>query len=112
MLLVPICEECYKKNVARARIPFPYQDPGTPIKEYLKIFQIYLLGFCNNIDTEAKNRLFVHGLSDKNKEEINRFLSIHNAQLTDKNFVIELVNYLEYLEHLDDVSGKKDEKHK
>ena len=112
MLLVPICEECYKKNVARARIPFPYQDPGTPIKEYLKIFQIYLLGFCNNIDTEAKNRLFVHGLSDKNKEEINRFLSIHNAQLTDKNFVIELVDYLEYVEHLVDISGKKDEKHK
>jgi hypothetical protein len=111
-MLVPICEECYEKNAARARIPFLCQDPGMPIKEYLKIFQIYLLGLGNNIDTEAKNRLFVHSLSDKNKEEINKFLSIYNAQPTDKNFMIELVNYLEYLEHLDDVFGKKDEKHK
>ena len=111
-MLVPICEECYEKTVARDRIPLLCQDPGMPIKEYLEIFQMYLLVLGNNIDTEAKNRIFVCSLSDKNKEEINRFLSIHNAQLTDKNFVIELVNYLEYLEHLDDVSGKKDEKHK
>ncbi len=64
MLLVSICEECYKKIVARARIPSPCQDPGTPIKEYLKTFQIYLVKntvcYLSSIE-DFKNVIFGKG---------------------------------------------------
>ena len=107
-MLVPICEECYKKIVARARIPSPCQDPGMPIKEYLKIFQIHLVGLGNIIDTEAKNRLFVQGLSDENKEEVGK-LAFLSARLKTEDFIKNTVCYLSSIEDFKNVIfGKGD----
>ena len=111
-MLLPICEECYKKFIAtkdRNNIYFPYQEPGTSVKEYHKLFQTYLLGSgCHDIATERKNILFVYGLSDENKKEVERFLSLYNIRLVDRNFIAELVCHLVYIEELDNLFGRND----
>jgi len=108
-MLVPICEECYKKQV-RSRVGFfPYQAPDMPIKKYLELFQMYLAG-CGDIETLRKNILFVHGLSDENKKEAGR-LPFIEARLNTEDFIKDIMLYLSEVEHYKDVIfGKKDDK--
>jgi hypothetical protein len=100
-MLVPICEKCYKKFVAtKTKLSPPRQDPNMPIKEYFKLFQIYIVTLDDFIDIEAINNLFINGLSEKNKQKIGNFLSLHNVRPIDRSFTIKFVSYLEYIEEL------------
>jgi hypothetical protein len=113
-MLLPICEECYKKIVAtKARsilAPAPCQEPGMPIKEYHKLFQSYLVALGESIDTERKNRLFVYGLSDENREEVGN-LAFLSARFKTEDFIENTVVYLSEMEYFKSVIfGKKDSK--
>ena len=113
-MLLPICEECYKKIIAtkdRSVAPFPDQGPGMPIKEYHKLFQVYVLGAgYHDIGTEKKNKLFVYGLSDENKEEL-RQLPFLEVRLKTEDFIENTVLYLSEVEHFKSVIfGRKDSK--
>src|SRR3984957_18898229 len=102
-MLVPICEECFNKYIKMVRaqpekdhriskckecldiymcisnpvkISRPTQISGMPVREYYKLFEKYAITNNISFDSVLINDTFVRGLSDKNKEEINRFLSI------------------------------------
>ena len=113
-MLLPICEECYKKIIAtkdRNIVPFPDQGPGMPIKEYHKLFQVYVLGAgYHDMDTKRKNTLFVYGLSDENKEELQQLPFLDN-RLKNEDFIENTVLYLSEVEHFKSVIfGRKDSK--
>lgn len=111
-MLVPICEECYKKIVAKKALPlFPCQGPDMPIKEYLKLFQMYLVTLGESIDTEKRNRLFVHGLSNENRNEIGMLPFISARLKADEGFIENTVLYLSSVEDYKNVIfGKRDDK--
>ena len=95
----------------KARPPFPYQGPDMSVKEYHKLFQMYLIATCcDDIATERKNRLFLFGLTGDNKEEVSR-LPFIEARLRTDDFIEDIVLYLSEVERYKDVIfGKRDSK--
>jgi len=113
-MLVSICEECYKKIVAKKTLPsFPCQGHDMPIKEYFKLFQMYLVALGESIDTEKRNRLFITGLSKENRNEIGRLPFLGDRLQTDEGFIENTVLYLSSVEDYKNVIfGKRgDKKH-
>jgi hypothetical protein len=128
MLLVPICEECFKKIIEereskvpernsekkdedpireRPIIPPPKQEPGMSVKEYFRRFEIYIFGMDLPIDTENKNILFVHGLSDENNAEVAN-LPFLSDRFESEDFISNTVCYLSSIEDFKNaVFGKK-----
>ena len=108
-MLVPICEECFKKFVReRSIIPFLKQEPGMPVKEYFKRFEMFILGNCIPINSVPARNIFIDGLTSENKEEV-KHLSLGSLSRTiDENYIKDLVNYLSSVEDFKAVIfGKK-----
>lgn len=92
-MLVPICEECFKKFVKEMIVKMPpKQKSGMPVKEYYKLFLVYASSLCVLIDSTSAREQFVAGLSEENKKEVRSFGSIHNQSISD------MVCYLATLE--------------
>lgn len=110
-MLLPICEECYKKIVEmKPRAPPPQQEPGMLITDYFRLFQTYLETAGNFVDTESKNKLFVSGLSDENREEVSK-LPFISARLKTEDFMRNTVSFLLEMNEFKSVFfGKRDRK--
>ena len=109
-MLVPICEECFKKFIRkRTIIPPPKQEPGMPVKEYFKQFEMFVLGECIPINSAPARNIFIDGLTNENKEEVKRLSLGFLSRTIDENYIKDLVNYLSSVEDFKDVIfGKKD----
>ena len=90
-MLVPMCEECFRKfsciacidcykgsSEFRPKLPLsPTQGDNMPIKEYLKLFEAYIVVLGLNEDHPGLKNIFISGLTYENKKELERlpFLS-------------------------------------
>ena len=82
-MLVPLCEDCFKKFSCIAcldcykesskfrpkKLPPPIQG-NLPIQEYFKLFETFILGSGISKDHPGLKTIFINGLSDENKEEV------------------------------------------
>jgi hypothetical protein len=82
-MLVPICEDCFKKfsciacldcykesSKFRPKIlTLPIQG-DLPIQEYFKLFEAFILVSGISKDHLGLKFIFINGLSDENKEEV------------------------------------------
>ena len=98
-MLVPICEKCFEKFVKkRSIIPLPMQEPGMPVKEYFKLFEFFITVECVPINSVPARNIFIHGLSNENKEEVKNLSLGSLSRPIDENYIRNLVNCLSSVE--------------
>ena len=98
-MLVPICEKCFEKFVKkRSIVPLPMQEPGMPVKEYFKLFEMFITVECVPINSVPARNIFIHGLSNENKEEVKNLSLGSLSRPIDENYIRDLVNYLSSVE--------------
>ena len=82
-MLVPICEECFKKfsciayldcykesSELRPKMLIPPIQGDLPIREYFKLFKTFTLALSISINNPKLNTIFINGLTNENKEEV------------------------------------------
>jgi hypothetical protein len=82
-MLVPLCEDCFKKfsciacldcykesSKFRPKTPIPPIQGNLPIQEYFKLFETFISVSCISKDHPGLKMIFINGLSDENKEEV------------------------------------------
>jgi len=74
------------------------QDSGMQVKEYYKLFEMFLLGECIPINSMPARNLFILGLSKENKKEIESLSLGSLSRPVDENYISDLVNYLSSVE--------------
>lgn len=82
-MLVPMCEDCFKKfsciaciacykesSELRPKKPMPPIQGDLPIRDYFKLFEGFILISGISKDNPGLKTIFINGLSDENKKEI------------------------------------------
>src|ERR1051325_4047813 len=82
-MLVPICEDCFKKfsciacldcykesDKLRPKMPMPPIQGDLPIQEYFKLFETFISVLGANKDNPILKIIFIDGLTNENKKEV------------------------------------------